>query len=589
MGTLQGRVRGRVMDLDVGQDGVLRDAAGTEYSMQEVLHPAYDPAAGLEPQGAPVVAAAGRPMTPVQVTVRRENLRSGRHEVHEAVSADGQWRYRRAEHTGTLWDVEHVPTGLMREGVASLPKARAWTSAPGAVGTLREGHQRKLRSLEEMDRQYPGRPDLQAELARLRQVQAAAQDDEGAEQDAPTHAGVALVAGDTGRLLMLQRSYADETDPARGLWELPGGGIEDGEAPEDAARREWTEEIGQEFPADAELRGTWNSPDGVYRGHIFAVPEESVVELHEGRVIPNPDDPGGDDPEQAAWWLPADAKDNPALRPEVADSPWGEIEMAGGQQEQGAPHEASLWDAFIGSAVEHGASVARQAALHGRQYAEVWGTLKLAQFGDLDVVEPDVPAEEAGVDEDPEHALPTTYGEADIAPVASLSADWRQLRQGPTVPATVDDMRAGTPVIAPCGCLLSGTNSSARQCQVAPAGVAPSRDVVRHLADVRRAGRFSKAAGLAPQAEQVLGVEVTGDPYAHLLEAGGGGGDEQVRAAAAFLGQRTALKDFSPAERQEIINEGSGRASNLDRLDLTGTHYHQMGDPAEDDEWMGFL
>ncbi|MGA5598386.1 hypothetical protein ACPCSE_29550 [Streptomyces cellulosae] len=41
--------------------------------------------------------------------------------------------------------------------------------------------------------------------------------------------------------------------------------------------------------------------------------------------------------------------------------------------------------------------------------------------------------------------------------------------------------------------------------------------------------------------------------------------------------RRQALKDFSLAEQQALINEGEGvRAANLDRLDITGTHYADL-------------
>lgn len=59
-----------------------------------------------------------------------------------------------------------------------------------------------------------------------------------------------------------------------------------------------------------------------------------------------------------------------------------------------------------------------------------------------------------------------------------------------------------------------------------------------------------------------------------------GGDDMDISAAArAYLGQKTALKDFSPAEQRELIEEGEVEgvvASNLDRLDIAGTHYEAL-------------
>jgi len=57
------------------------------------------------------------------------------------------------------------------------------------------------------------------------------------------------------------------------------------------------------------------------------------------------------------------------------------------------------------------------------------------------------------------------------------------------------------------------------------------------------------------------------------------GNDDMDIAAAArnYLTTSTAVKSFTYAEQQEIINEGEGvTASNLDRLNLTGTHYEQL-------------
>jgi 8-oxo-dGTP pyrophosphatase MutT (NUDIX family) len=154
----------------------------------------------------------------------------------------------------------------------------------------------------------------------------------GAKQPGlPTVAGVVLKALDTGRILMLQRGMEDEKDPARGTWEFPGGHVEEGDVSTvHAAIREWEEEVGQRFPEGAAVVHTWTSPNGIYAGYVALVPEERVVVMHDGRVVPNPDDPNGDHAEQAAWWTVDHAKKNPALRAEVkSGTPWREIERAG--------------------------------------------------------------------------------------------------------------------------------------------------------------------------------------------------------------------------------------------------------------------
>jgi len=69
---------------------------------------------------------------------------------------------------------------------------------------------------------------------------------------------------------------------------------------------------------------------------------------------------------------------------------------------------------------------------------------------------------------------------------------------------------------------------------------------------------------------------------AWLLEGNGGGSaegvisDDDIADAATRFLAKLALKDFSVAEQRELIDEGledGVTAANLDRLDLTGTHY----------------
>lgn len=73
-----------------------------------------------------------------------------------------------------------------------------------------------------------------------------------------------------GRILLLH--WEDPHDGSR-LWEPPGGGIEDGETPWQAARRELAEETGLDPAAVGERhldveRRTW------WKGKLFAGPEQ---------------------------------------------------------------------------------------------------------------------------------------------------------------------------------------------------------------------------------------------------------------------------------------------------------------------------
>lgn len=144
----------------------------------------------------------------------------------------------------------------------------------------------------------------------------------------PTVGGLVVRAADTGRVLMTQRSDKDETDPAAGKWEFPGGHLEDGDKdPYDGALREFREETGTAVPAKGRFVDEWTSPDGKYMGHIVEVPTEDDLNInkeHDNRAL-NPDDPDGDDIEVAAWWEPTEVVNNPAVRSEVHNAPWGKI------------------------------------------------------------------------------------------------------------------------------------------------------------------------------------------------------------------------------------------------------------------------
>lgn len=151
----------------------------------------------------------------------------------------------------------------------------------------------------------------------------AAVDADGEDEDGPSVAGLAVIARDTGRVLMLQRGQ-DPSDDAAGMWEFPGGHIEPGETAEQGAVREWEEETGGTLP-DGQLVDSWDSPNGIYRGHVFVVDTEDEVNINadpDDRTVRNPDDPHGDLTEVVAWWDPATLPNMPALRKECRKTPW---------------------------------------------------------------------------------------------------------------------------------------------------------------------------------------------------------------------------------------------------------------------------
>lgn len=138
-------------------------------------------------------------------------------------------------------------------------------------------------------------------------------------------AGIAVRAGDTGRVLMLQRSN-DPADKAAGTWEFPGGRLNEGEHPHDGAKREWQEEMGVRLPKGKHA-GSWRS--GIYQGFIHDVPTEDSVKLNldtEDRKVRNPDDPDGDNAEVAAWFHPHQLRRMSGLRDELRQArPWVKV------------------------------------------------------------------------------------------------------------------------------------------------------------------------------------------------------------------------------------------------------------------------
>jgi 8-oxo-dGTP pyrophosphatase MutT (NUDIX family) len=169
-------------------------------------------------------------------------------------------------------------------------------------------------------------------------------------------AGLVVRAADTGRILALQRALNPITCPGcdakvmwdeqdgcwlhsdgsincwdesgtvcsdhlavpydrnAGAWEFPGGKVDPGETPFDAAVREWAEEVGTALPGDATPSGGWAS--GVYQGFLLDVPVEAGVAINTplaDRTIDNPDDLS----ETVAWWSPVDLRDLPNLRAEL--------------------------------------------------------------------------------------------------------------------------------------------------------------------------------------------------------------------------------------------------------------------------------
>lgn len=80
----------------------------------------------------------------------------------------------------------------------------------------------------------------------------------------PNAASVALI--DKDKVLLIQRARK----PYFGLWSLPGGRLEPGETPEDAAQREILEEVGLSCFRLMPVRKMYLGDDGAFLLQVFA-------------------------------------------------------------------------------------------------------------------------------------------------------------------------------------------------------------------------------------------------------------------------------------------------------------------------------
>jgi 8-oxo-dGTP pyrophosphatase MutT (NUDIX family) len=384
------------------------------------------------------------------------------------------------------------------------------------------------------------------------------------EKAGPSVAGVALKAADTGRILMLQRGLEDEKDPARGTWEIPGGHVESGDRHTlDTAVREWCEEVGQPFPEGGVVTHAWTSPNGIYQGHVVVIPRERDLVMHDGRVIPNPDDPHGDKAEQAAWWEVDHARKNPALRPELKNgTPWNKIKDAGteaGLMVESLLRQGAAWDSLYSleesqpvtppahSESENPISTGFLTTQDPASWSEV--THKPHHLMPADSL--DSPT--ATFHSVPEGALPFTDGADDLEDSTSGTGDQYGTQTNDDDTQSLDGDTDGIP------------DTEQEGSPMEPLGGMASK---RSVADIVE--QFQRTAG------------------AQMLQSGSEGGsdvgfsDGEIAAKAKerlAAMSKTALKNFTFSEQQELITEGMGsRARNFGDLNVAGTHYEALNE-----------
>jgi len=127
---------------------------------------------------------------------------------------------------------------------------------------------------------------------------------------APVPCVGAVVRDDAGRLLLIRRGH----EPSRGLWSLPGGRVEPGEALEAAVVREVREETGLEVRVGAAV-GSVLIPAGAV---VYDVTDFACTPLDAAAPV------AGDDADDVAW-VDATALDGLACTPRLVETlrEWG--------------------------------------------------------------------------------------------------------------------------------------------------------------------------------------------------------------------------------------------------------------------------
>jgi 8-oxo-dGTP diphosphatase len=103
----------------------------------------------------------------------------------------------------------------------------------------------------------------------------------------------AVIRDDAGRLLLIKRGH----EPGKGLWSIPGGRVEAGEADDAAVVREVREETGLAVAAGP-LIGSVRRPAGDGTS-VFEIRDYAAT-VTGGTLIP------GDDADDAVWAGPAE-------------------------------------------------------------------------------------------------------------------------------------------------------------------------------------------------------------------------------------------------------------------------------------------
>jgi ADP-ribose pyrophosphatase YjhB (NUDIX family) len=103
----------------------------------------------------------------------------------------------------------------------------------------------------------------------------------------------ALVLDDEGRVLLARRAH----EPDAGLWDVPGGFLDEGEHPRDGLRRELREEAGLDVEPGA-FAGAYLDTYGAGAGAASVLNLVYDARIRSGRPVP------ADDVAELAWFAP---------------------------------------------------------------------------------------------------------------------------------------------------------------------------------------------------------------------------------------------------------------------------------------------
>jgi len=136
-----------------------------------------------------------------------------------------------------------------------------------------------------------------------------------------THAGLAIVALDTGRVLLAQRAVDPTDDPeVAETWEFPGGSLDGDEEPLAAAIREYGEEVCLPLPVGMVVNGWRAGPEDNYQGFVYTV--DTAFDL--SGFVPN-------DEVQAVAWVTPGEEHQLNLRPEMETFDWTLLDVSGNE------------------------------------------------------------------------------------------------------------------------------------------------------------------------------------------------------------------------------------------------------------------